>query len=115
MDIGVAHTLSRTFFWSENVIWKEDLLKHRCTVFLAEKDSIINAGKVRRYLGEGNTIEGKSLTQQSARYSEEPLRVVWCANMDHGQVFDLAEWRSILKREVLVESRRAWMIEEQAE
>jgi len=37
--------------------------------------------------------------------AECPLRVVWCANLDHGQVFDLPEWRTRLANEILRETR----------
>jgi len=39
---------------------------------------------------------------------EGALRVVWCANLDHGQVFDLPKWRTRLANEILRESRRAY-------
>ena len=118
-DIGVAHTLSRTFFWSENVIWKEDLVAHQCVVFLAERDSIINSGKVWRYLKGGDGVGKEKKNGEEAAFElekekkrvevedpEAPLRAVWCADMDHGQVFDLAGWRARLKGEVLREAKR---------
>ena len=57
-DLGVAHTLGRRFFWSENILWKEDLgLKdenddegRNVTVVLCGKDLIVDAPTVRRYL-----------------------------------------------------------------
>lgn len=60
--LSAPHSLpitSRTFFWSKNVIWKEDILDHRCMVMLAEKDSIINSGKIWRYLRGGEVIPEK--------------------------------------------------------
>lgn len=110
-DIGVAHTLSRTFFWSENIIWKEDVLDHRCIVFLAEKDSIINSAKVLSYLQKDLESSGdKSYTAQELQRSnvESLLKVVWCPNLDHGQVFDLPGWRARLRSEIL---REAWQME----
>lgn len=109
-DIGVAHTLSRTFFWSENVLWKEDLLNHRGVAFLAENDSIVNASKVLAYLQQDSqtaTVGGKDKCTKPSQKAEmqSPLKVVWCENMDHGQVFDLAGWRAQLKSEVLREAR----------
>jgi hypothetical protein len=110
-DMGVAHTLSRTFFWSQNILWKEDLIVHRATVFLSGKDSIINAPQVRRYLqdpGEhdpGN--EEVTYPEQSGPAPPEPgcVEVVWCATLDHGDVFDLAAWRERLKLEILRKAR----------
>ena len=107
--MGIAHTLSRTFFWSENIIWKEDVLDHRCVVFLAEKDSIVNSSKVLSYLQEDlETFRDKSYAAQDLqRYGVESLlKVVWCPNLDHGQVFDLPGWRARLKGETLEEARQ---------
>lgn len=74
-DIGVAHTLSRTFFWSQNILWKEDLLGHHVTVFLGEKDSVINAPKVRRYLeGVEEHDTGKEPEQNGAKDPEKACR-----------------------------------------
>ncbi|EXJ89966.1 hypothetical protein A1O3_03033 [Capronia epimyces CBS 606.96] len=112
-DMGVAHTLSRTFFWSQNILWKEDLFAHRATVFLSEKDSIVNARQVRRYLED---IEEHDTGQDAAKVPQESLsvpfeqgslEVVWCPGLDHGQVFDLAAWRERLKLEILRKARYA--------
>ncbi|KAK5436177.1 hypothetical protein LTR34_001806 [Exophiala xenobiotica] len=113
-DIGVAHTLSRTFFWSQNILWKEDLLVHQATVFLSAKDSVINAPHVRRYLQD--VVEHVPGDKDEATYPEEqvaaPLErgcvdVIWCAGLDHGQVFDLPAWRERLKLEILRKARYA--------
>jgi pimeloyl-ACP methyl ester carboxylesterase len=52
MDIGVSHTLSRHFFWNENVLWKKDLAGRRVTVSLGGRDLIVNTEAVGRYLSE---------------------------------------------------------------
>jgi len=109
--MGVAHTLSRTFFWSQNIVWKHDLFERHATVFLSGKDSIVNAPQVRKYLEDlqdHNT--SKQAEQDNAKDLEESiqapgeagsLEVVWCADLDHGQVFELAPWRERLKMEIL--------------
>jgi pimeloyl-ACP methyl ester carboxylesterase len=64
-DMGVAHTLARRFFWSENIVWKEDLeletenggQGRRVTVVLCGNDLIVNTEAVRQYL-TGSTSEG---------------------------------------------------------
>ena len=50
MDPGVSHALARGFFWSEMILWKEDIGDRRFTVSLAEKDLIVNTEAVGRYL-----------------------------------------------------------------
>jgi pimeloyl-ACP methyl ester carboxylesterase len=50
MDMGVSHSLSRCFFWSENVLWKNDIGDHPVTVSLAEHDLIVDTKAVASYL-----------------------------------------------------------------
>ncbi|RDL33575.1 uncharacterized protein BP5553_07943 [Venustampulla echinocandica] len=50
MDMGVSHTLSRHFFWNENVLWKEDLKGRKMTASLGGRDIIVDAKAVGRYL-----------------------------------------------------------------
>jgi hypothetical protein len=52
MDMGVSHTLSRHFFWNENVLWKEDLEGRRTTVSLSGRDLIVDTEAVGRYLSD---------------------------------------------------------------
>ncbi|TVY55684.1 hypothetical protein LCER1_G002760 [Lachnellula cervina] len=52
MDMGVSHTLSRHFFWNENVLWKKDLVGRKTTVSLGGKDLIVNTEAVGRYLSD---------------------------------------------------------------
>jgi pimeloyl-ACP methyl ester carboxylesterase len=57
MDMSVAHTLSRHFFWSENVLWKEDLEGRNVTVSLSGCDLIVNTDAVARYLTSQNSSD----------------------------------------------------------
>ena len=103
--MGVAHTLARTFFWSENILWKKDITERQVTVFLSGSDSIVNAPLVRAYLGDG-AEEG----QQIVKLLDNPLdggrlNVVFCENLDHGQIFDLKVWRMRLLDEVFAHTR----------
>jgi hypothetical protein len=122
--MGVAHTLSRTFFWSENILWKNDLLSHHATVFLVGKDSIINAPLVYEYLqatgeGEGNETkhvsfysddipadnESENAVPEKGHSGYDRLKVVWCPNLDHGQIFDQPPRRKQLVEETLAHAR----------
>jgi pimeloyl-ACP methyl ester carboxylesterase len=49
MDMGVAHTLGRCFFWSENILWKKDVAGRKITISLGGKDLIVNSEAVGRY------------------------------------------------------------------
>lgn len=52
MDPGVSHTLSRHFFWNENILWKKDLGGRNVTVSLGGRDLIVDTEAVGRYLNE---------------------------------------------------------------
>ncbi|KFY03311.1 hypothetical protein O988_01572, partial [Pseudogymnoascus sp. VKM F-3808] len=64
-DMGVAHSLARRFFWSQNIIWKEDLgmegengVEGRdVTVVLSGRDLIVDNEGVRQYL-TASVLEG---------------------------------------------------------
>jgi hypothetical protein len=107
-DAGVAHTLGRRFFWFENILWKEDIADRRATVFLSERDLLVDTSQVRAYLlgvdaysdsnpkhlttnGNGKVVDNKTKGRVS---------VVWCNGLDHGQVFETRQWRGRLLDEV---------------
>jgi len=67
----VAHTLGRHFFWSENIIWKEDLglqgiqegHDRNVTIVLSGKDLIVDTEAVGQYLaGSGSSSPAPLLT-----------------------------------------------------
>jgi pimeloyl-ACP methyl ester carboxylesterase len=66
MDMGVSHTLSRHFFWFENVLWKKDIDGRNVTVSLAGKDLIVNTEAVRQYLTSGNLSRYEPMTSSTA-------------------------------------------------
>ncbi len=115
--MGVAHTLSRTFFWSENILWKEDLLGHRTIVFLSGKDSIINTPQVRTYLQDTSANHTDQASEKKALSEPElgtrcpeaksRLDVMWYEDLDHGQIFNDALIRNRLIRDVVTEAGNA--------
>jgi len=111
--MGVAHTLSRRFFWADNVLWLEDLANREIpitvSVFLAGRDLIVDTAAVAKYLTGGRSLatanqsndeevkeydvswkindDGKENVKQG--WSERKgWRVYWCDGLDHAQVFD---------------------------
>lgn len=105
-DAGVAHTLSRRFFWFENILWKEDIADRRVTIFLSERDLLVNTPQVRSYLlGMDGYDDGKRSHQDEEpangdQRRKEGVSVIWCDDLDHGQVFETKRWRSRLLGEV---------------
>ncbi|KAF2759862.1 hypothetical protein EJ05DRAFT_312137 [Pseudovirgaria hyperparasitica] len=84
-DPGVAHALGRRFFWSDNILWKEDIQQHLVSVAIGERDLIVDTAAVRKYLEGGkNGVE------------DAGLRVLWFEGLDHAQVFDKRRTRRML-------------------
>jgi len=92
-DMGVAHSLARRFFWSQNIVWKEDLgVKgdngeegRDVTVVLSGRDLIVDTKAVRRYLttsfseGLGANSNAVSVTNRNGK-----ARITKIGNEDIG-------------------------------
>lgn len=87
--MGVAHTLSRCFFWSENILWKEDLAGRDVTVSLSGRDLIVDTETVGAYLGGGEGVNGeRAKGWKERRWGGKGVDVLWFERLDHAQVFD---------------------------
>ncbi|KAL8999106.1 MAG: hypothetical protein Q9169_001994 [Polycauliona sp. 2 TL-2023] len=88
MDMGVAHTLSRKFFWQDNIVWKEELEGRRVTVVLAGRDLIVNTEAVGQYLVGDEDQGSKDSSWKSREWQGTGLDVIWHDELDHAQVFE---------------------------
>lgn len=117
-DIGVAHMLARRFFWTDNIIWKEDLgIKgeknqekgRNVTVVLSGKDAIVDAETVAQYL-VGPLSAVSAVEQEAAQaWKSRPwigygLELLWYEQLDHGQVFSFENTRRPIIRAISVYS-----------
>jgi pimeloyl-ACP methyl ester carboxylesterase len=82
-DMGVAHTLRRHFFWTENILWKEDIAGRDVTVSLSGRELIVTTETVGRYI---TGIDGADWKDQD--WTGKGLEVLWFADCDHASVFD---------------------------
>ena len=103
--MGVAHTLARTFFWSENILWKEDISDKRVSIFLGGRDLIVDTKQVGIYLTGLHGIEDEGWNQDEWTASDGQLKVVWGEELDHAQIFDSKRRLPVLVDEVLRHSR----------
>jgi hypothetical protein len=92
-DLGVAHTLARRFFWSENILWREELHQgfpgRRVTVILGGKDIIVNTENVGPYLANASEESRAVGAWKDWEWTgEESLEVVYFPELDHAQVFE---------------------------
>ena len=112
-DMGVAHTLARGFFWSENISWKNDCKHLPLTVFLAGQDIIAPTSEVCGYLTKfdvgdtpewsGGEWDKEHIIWRTSENIDALKTVVWCEDLNHAQIFDRKGWRRML----VTETRRA--------
>jgi pimeloyl-ACP methyl ester carboxylesterase len=87
-DPDISHALARHFFWSENVLWKEELEGLKVGIVLSGSDQIVHSEEVRRYLtGEDD---------MKLRWENGDMEVLFFPGLDHATVFDTAERRGPL-------------------
>lgn len=123
-DADVARTLGRAFFWEEGVLWREDLAAfmrggggsgaagegggesrgRNLMLVLAEKDQIVPAESVRRYLtqrrepcarwAERNWSANVGGSEETGSGAGGDLEVLFYPGLDHATVFDTPERRA---------------------
>jgi pimeloyl-ACP methyl ester carboxylesterase len=91
-DPDIARALARHFFWTESILWKEDLKGKKVGVTLARKDQILDAEEVRRYL------TGEDTPREFWSSQDGQLEVRWFDDLDHASIFDKANPRGHLLR-----------------
>ena len=124
-DPGVAHVLGRHFHWSQNVLWRDHIMKlvdngMRMTVSLASKDLIVDTEAVGAYLAQDEVPDPHLITDKTNQdrmelktegkvkrrnehwkeriFTGKGLDVLWWDGLDHAQVFDQAETREKVVR-----------------
>ena len=81
--MGVSHTLSRRFFWSENILWKEDIQRRRVTVVLGGKDLIVDTEVVGKYLTGADNGSWETGSWKEGIWKGDGLDVLWFRELDH--------------------------------
>lgn len=90
-DLGVAHTLARHFFWSENILWKYELGDRRVTVILAGRDLIVDTETVGAYVAGADDESRATGAWKEHKWVGRGIEVVFFEELDHAQVFDRKE------------------------
>ncbi|KAJ3187982.1 hypothetical protein HDU85_006375 [Gaertneriomyces sp. JEL0708] len=118
-EMYIAHSLSRHFHWSKNVLFFEDLpAKGKNVVVLSENDAIVPAPRVKAYLenklrmaavlGEGSDSENEELPETKGVTDEQPitkarnLRVHYYPGRQHGEMLVRPSMLATLEQEVLI-------------
>mmetsp|Transcript_41060 Transcript_41060/g.113097 ORF Transcript_41060/g.113097 Transcript_41060/m.113097 type:complete len:639 (-) Transcript_41060:65-1981(-) len=74
-ELFIANSLSRNFFWFNNLLWPEDVTMPSL-VALSGEDNIVPAHSIRRYL-----------TAYKARHNLDRMELLWFPNNCHGECF----------------------------
>ncbi|CAE6488326.1 unnamed protein product [Rhizoctonia solani] len=112
-DMGVAHALARHFFWTECVLWKEDLDRVRggVAVVLSGDDIIVDSPAVWTYLTGRPLPEFKRVRSRPFVLPVPPLdalvptvceggrvQAYYFGGLDHAQMFLRREsWRALVR------------------
>ena len=105
-DIGIAHTLARHTFWSECILWKEELGNRRATVILGAKDIVVASDAVGRYmtrpLGIRAVDDDRGDEWRTLDWTGEGIDVLWFPDNDHGEVIDTNRERRYLINAIMM-------------
>lgn len=83
-DPDIARTLSRHFFWIENILWREELKDRQVGVVLSGRDQIVDSIEVWKYLTDTRDGEGGP----QFHWANEGLDIYYYPDLDHATVFD---------------------------
>lgn len=91
-DMMVSETLARHFFWSEYILWKDNIPNLPLTVTLSGKDLIVPKEAVWKYLTGGDIHDASSQTsigegQRTREHDSGRMRVLWFDEFDHAGLF----------------------------
>lgn len=95
MDMMVAYTLARHFFWAQNILWKEDLRGRDVTVSLGGRDLIVDTETVGKYI-KGVDLKSEDTKWKDDEWKGKGIETLWWPTMDHAQVFDVKDRRAKL-------------------
>lgn len=98
-DMGAAHAVTRRFVWTENVLWKHEMVGRKFAFVLSGKDIILDAGRCRKHLLHGQAeIERSSIGQVTGAevIKADNLEILWFKNLNHAEVFEKKKERKVL-------------------
>ncbi|TCD62153.1 hypothetical protein EIP91_007281 [Steccherinum ochraceum] len=72
-DADTARFLARHFFWSQNVLWRDDLDGKKVGIAVSGRDQIVDVPEVWRYLTGGAEITSRMTEQNSGAFKFDCL------------------------------------------
>jgi len=98
-DIGAAHTVTRRFVWTENVLWKDELKNKKAGLIVSGRDIILDGRRLRDFLIEGEpeiTRSGISAVPGAELVETGNREILWFKHLNHAEVFDFKKERRLL-------------------
>lgn len=93
-DMLISHTLARRFFWSEYILWKDDIdTDMPLAVTLSGQDLIVPTNEVWTYLtgsaapNNVNEPQGERVLRDTVQWQQGNQEVLWFEKFDHAGVF----------------------------
>lgn len=90
-DMMAAHTVTRRFVWTENMLWKEEYEGKKVGMVVSGRDIILNGPRLLQYLiADQPEIERSSIgaLNGAERIKCGELEVLWFKNLNHAEVFE---------------------------
>jgi pimeloyl-ACP methyl ester carboxylesterase len=110
MDMCVAHSITRRFDWSENVMWKDDMKGRIMTVALADEDIVMDTLALQKYLVNDDelktrTYNAKDLLEKDcikrihrSKEDEKGVDIIWYEGLNHAEIWDSAkDWKPLIE------------------
>jgi pimeloyl-ACP methyl ester carboxylesterase len=92
VDMMVSYTLSRHFFWDQNILWTDDLQGHDVTVSLGGRDLIVDTETIGKYVN-GVDLKSEDKKWKDAKWTGHGIETIWWPTADHAQVFERRDGR----------------------
>lgn len=102
-DMGVAHSITRRFDWSENVLWRDEMKDRTITVVLAGGDIVLDPYALVKYLSESPELKTQFLKRPDFERAQgisgaAELNILWYDKLNHSEVFDSASaWKPLVE------------------
>ena len=81
-DADVSRALSRHLFWTESILWKEELEGKKVVVSLSGQDQVVPTREVWKYL------TGEEFKEPTNYWTKDSLEVLYNPSLDHATIFD---------------------------
>lgn len=93
----ISHTLARRFFWSQYILWEEDIASLPCTITLSGRDIVVPTKAVWRYLtassestNQTTSVDGvvsASSGDDTIEWQTGRHKVLWFEKFNHADLF----------------------------